>query len=81
MNTDHIRKESIIAVQRMRTLIPALGYVVTSDDAVKMAEIIDEEYNKKLKIAKDALGYYNNNDILTFEQQSIAENALKKINE
>ena len=36
---------------------------------------------EKLKIAKDALGYYNNNDILTFEQQSIAEKALKKINE
>lgn len=81
MSTDHIRKESIIAVQRMRTLIPALGHVVTSNDAVKMAEIIDEEYNKKLQIAKDALGYYNNNDILTFEQQSIAEKALKEINE
>lgn len=79
MSTDHIRKESIIAVQRMRTLIPALGHVVTSNDAVKMAEIIDEEYNKKLQIAKDALGYYNNNDILTFEQQSIAENAINKL--
>ncbi len=43
MKTDHLSKESILAVQKMRTQIPALGYVVTPEDAVKMAEIIDAE--------------------------------------
>ena len=43
MKTDHLSKESIFAVQKMRTQIPALGYVVTPEDAVKMAEIIDAE--------------------------------------
>lgn len=43
MKTDHLSKESILAVQKMRTQIPALGYVVTPEDAVKMAEIIDVE--------------------------------------
>lgn len=43
MKTDHLSKESIIAVQKIRTQIPALGYVVTPEDAVTMAEIIDAE--------------------------------------
>jgi len=49
MKIDHLSNVSILAVQTMISQIPALGYVVASEDAVKMAEIIDAEINRQAK--------------------------------